>query len=100
MALDPETKAEFLRDFPAYEWKRDEYGQKTRTTDAELEFLRDIEDAAELERLDLDYELLRAIIDGFTATRPNMGEDDRIEFAAWIRLGFCAGKYYGHREGP
>jgi hypothetical protein len=97
--MTPEDRTEFLTVFPQYEWKEDEYGQRRRTTDAELEFLRNLEDTAELERLELDYPILGAIIEGFSLRRPNMGEDERLSCAAWLRFAFVTDKYYGHREG-
>jgi hypothetical protein len=76
--MTPEEREGFLRDHPEHEWRKDECDQRTLTTDAELDFLRDVEDATALERLKLDYELLRAIIEGFTLRRPNMGEDELL----------------------
>ncbi len=95
----PQERLDFLSVHPEYSERRDRFGQLRPPTDHEIDTWMDLEETAELEMLELDYELLGAIIDGFFLRHPNLGEDNRLAFAAWLRFAFVTGKYYGLREG-
>jgi hypothetical protein len=94
MALDPDTRADFLANFPYYEHVCDEYGQKRVTTDDELERLYEIEDEALWAQFELAHPVLAAWVTHVDAMNEDLGETRRLRLANIVCLSF----YLGTRE--
>lgn len=87
--MTPDEREEFLRAFPHYRHQHDpDYGTTVETTDADLEFLRDIEDTVLWETFELDHPLLAAWVEYVNEVNRNLGEEKRLRLASIVRMSY------------